>query len=132
MAGYESKNGRSRGTRKKKNTSDSHKGFINRSLTENELVDFDEKYPEFTFQMVCDAIAAFLGVGIEVRFQVRDDGQTVMCILYDRNEDSGAYGWMLTSFAGSYEEALMMCVYKHYEIFECVWQWSESDKPRRG
>lgn len=103
-------------------------GFINRRMSKDELEDFDQDADKYSMERLVDTLTYAVAAGYDVKFTTQDAGQTVVCTWIDRVEERAAYGYALSSFGGSWEEVLMMNLYKHQVIFQEVWLLPDPDE----
>jgi len=106
--------------------------FVNFTLPPEFETDIEEKFPNS--DSVYTALEALIETGYKVTFSYRFDSQSVICSLTCRNEESVNHGKTLTSFAGSWYEALRVAVYKHFIALNSSWvEVSKMDtRPRFG
>jgi len=86
----------------------------------------DEAWPDILQRYagndeLTEAVALLLERGYRISFSTNPQNDTVTCSLTCKDDDSPNAGMTLTSFAGTWWEALMVSCYKHYVVSAEVW-----------
>lgn len=104
------------------------KGFVNLYLSEAQLAHAFETYAKET-KVESDWNDEMAN---GYRFTFSYDGKTgsVLCTVNCKDESSENFGWLLSSFAPSWKEALVLSLYKHLIVLECHWGNNETSAPK--
>jgi len=102
--------------------------FVNFTLSAECADDMRDKFPNVN--SVLDALEVFLETGYKVGFSYDFPRGAVICALTCRNEESVNEGKTLTSFAGTWEDALRAAAYKHFFALEQDWRRAETNENR--
>lgn len=95
------------------------KGFVNLSLTEAQVQTALKLYGEE--EKLSRDYLAILYDGYRVTTSYDPRSEAFVCTLNCKDEASENYGWLLSSFAPTPHEALVLTLYKHVYILEGSW-----------
>jgi len=104
------------------------KGFVNLYLTERQLADCWAFYEKA--EKVKNDWHDEMHNGYRFTFSVDGKSGSIVCSVNCKDQSSPNSGWLLTSFAPTWEEALKLSLYKHLVILEANWGDNESAAPR--
>lgn len=99
-------------------------GFVNLYLTEGQL---DHAWT--TFEDRAKVYASFeneMGNGYRFTFSIDAKTGAFVCTCNCKDESSPNFGWLLSSFAPTWEEALILTLYKHLVVLEAKWGDNET------
>lgn len=103
------------------------KGFVNLHLTEAQLAHVWQMFPDA--DKVTRTFTNEMANGYRFTFSVDGKSGAIVCTANCKDESSVNYGWLLSSFAPSYLEALSLTLYKHLVVLEAVWGDMETRAP---
>lgn len=95
------------------------KGFVNLHLTESQLAHVWETFPDS--DKIIGAFTNEMANGYRFTFSVDSKTGATVCTANCKDEASVNYGWLLSSFAPTYIEALCLTLYKHLVVLEAHW-----------
>lgn len=86
------------------------------------------------YESLNEALAGLVGNGYRVSFSYNPANDAIICSVTCKDEESVNNGMTMTSFAGTWPEALMVAAYKHYVVTKQNWAKaaSASGGPRFG
>lgn len=95
------------------------KGFVNLSLTETQAKTALKLYgEEGKFERDLDTLMRE-GYRFTISYDARTDAYVCSCNCKDPSSENN--GWLLTSFAPTYPEAMVLTLYKHVYVLEGSW-----------
>jgi len=96
-------------------------GYLNVNLTAEQDTKFDELYAQggdFIYDLVVTA-----DEGYKVSFAEDEFNDGIVCTMYAKSTKLAWAGWTLSAWAGSYEEAAALLMFKH--VFVCNRDWEQ-------
>ena len=103
------------------------KGFVNLTLTDSQKKDAAKMYSDA--KKVENDWHKAMANGYRFTFSIDGKTNAVVSTVNCKDKENDNYGWLLTSFAGSWWEALVYSLYKHYAILEEIWGNAEASSP---
>jgi len=100
------------------------KGFVNLYLTENQLSDAFKQFEKW--EKTEKALNDEMANGYKFTFSYDNRSGSVVCTVACKDETSENYGWLLSSFAPSWQEALILSIYKHLIVLDGHWGDNET------
>lgn len=100
------------------------KGFVNLTLNDTQKKDAAQQYND-PKKVEADWHRAMAN-GYRFTFGIDGKSNAVVSSVNCKDQASENHGWLLTSFAGTWWEALVYSLYKHFYILEEVWGDAEA------
>lgn len=94
-------------------------GFVNLTLSEAQIKDVFKIYDKA--EKVESDMLKELSDGYKITFSFNPKTGAIVCSLSNKDTDSPNYGWILTSHAPTWFEALSISLYKHIIVLERNW-----------
>jgi len=104
------------------------KGFVNLYLSEKQLIHCWQVYEKE--EKLNSDWHDEMHNGYRFTFSVDGKSGSVVCSMNCKDLSSPNAGWLLTSFAPTWLEALKLSLYKHLIVLEAQWGDNESSAPR--
>jgi len=104
------------------------KGFVNLYLTESQIADAMKRFEDWS--KTEDAWGRELANGYRFTFSLDPKTMAVVCTANCKDQDSENYGWLLSSFAPTWQEALILTIYKSVIVLDGVWGDFDDKSPR--
>lgn len=97
------------------------KGYLNVNLTEEQDAQFEAMFTE-DMNPISDLVMT-VDEGYKVSFAEDEFNDGIVCTMYAKSTKLAWAGWTLSAWAGSYEEAAALLLFKH--VFVCERDWEK-------
>jgi hypothetical protein len=105
--------------------------WVNRNLTEDELKQFDADVP--SIRSLMDSASLLVERGYRITFGWDDRSNCAIACLFAPDEDDNNAGLAISARSKDAEEAWALLFFKHYVIFDEVWDAAAlPSRPIRG